>query len=128
MEGTIYYSLGFFPSNNQIFLNLIYIHISGDIIAKDGKQVSFRLEQIQTNDGLTVYSETYHFKPEIEDLNKHVTLKVSGGTDIDATLAKLGLPNTKGDLVTIEINVTQVQSKLIKAEEKSEEKEEEKTE
>ena len=93
----------------------------GDIIPKNGKQVSFRLEQIQTNDGMTAYSETYHFKPEIEDLNKHVTLKVSGGTEINATLKKLGLPNDKGDLVTIEIGVTEVQSKLIKAEDKPEE-------
>lgn len=103
---------------------MIYIHISGDIIAKDGKQVGFVLDKIKTDDGLDKYKETHIFKPENVDLKKHVELKVSGGTDIDATLAKLGLPKTKGDLVTIEIGVTQVQSKLVKAEEKTEEKEE----
>lgn len=82
------------------------------------------MEQIQTNDSLTTYSEVYHYKPEIEDLKKSVVLRISGGTDIDSILAKLGLPKTKGDLVTIEINVKQVQSKLIKSDEKPEEKQE----
>ena len=79
------------------------------------------MKQIQTNDSLETYSEVHHFKPTIEELEKHVTLKVSGGTDINAILSKLGLPTSKGDLVTIEIGVTQVQSKLIKPEKKKEE-------
>ena len=90
-------------------------------MADKSKQLIFELERIQTNDSIENYSETHHFKPKIEDLKQHVTLKVSGGTDINARLAKLGLPNNKGDLVTIEIGVKEVQSKLIKEEEKSEE-------
>ena len=94
------------------------------IISKNGKQVSFVLEQVNTNDGINAYKETYTFKPKIEELNKHVTLKVSGGTDINAILSRLGLPNEKGDLVTIEIGVKVVQSKLIQSEKKPEKEEE----
>lgn len=93
-------------------------------MSKDGKQINFILEQIQTNDSLTAYSEVYHFKPAIEELKKKITLKVTGGTDINATLERLGLPyEHKGDLVTIEIGVKEVQSKLIKEEETKEEEE-----
>lgn len=91
-------------------------------MSEKGKQLNFILEQIQTNDSLSTYSETYHFKPSIEDLSKHVTLKVSGGTDINSILDKLGLPSNKGDLVTLEIGVKEIQSKLIKEEKKPEEK------
>ena len=93
-----------------------------DLMA-DGKQLIFELERIQINDSIDNYSEVHHFKPKIEDLAKHVTLKVSGGTDIDARLAKLGLPKNKGDLVTIEIGVKEIQSKLVKEEPKKEKKE-----
>jgi len=95
-------------------------------MTKNGKQLNFILEQIQTNDSLETYSEIYHFKPAVEDLKKRVTLKVSGSTDIKDTLDKLGLPDNKGDLVTIEINVKQIQSKLIQSEEEPEEKIEDK--
>lgn len=83
-------------------------------ISDNGKQINFILEQIQTNDSIESFSKTYHFKPGMEELKKHVDFKISGGTDIKARLEKMGLPVNKGDLVTIEIGVKEIQSKLIK--------------
>ena len=82
-----------------------------------GKQIKMVLEQIQTNDVLSgAYSETFHFKPVNEDLKKHCTLKVSGGSDARERLKTLGLPIEKGDSVILEIGVKEVQSKIIKEE------------
>lgn len=91
-----------------------------DFISDNGKQINFILEKIQTNDSISTYSEVYHFKPCIDDLKKHVTLKISGGADINSLFSKLGLPGNKGDVVTLEIGVKEIQSKLIQEEPKEE--------
>lgn len=94
-----------------------------------GKQVKMILKQIQTN---TIhngaYSETYHFKPEDEELAKHVDLKISGGHDAQERLKRMGLPTNEGDSVVIETGVTEVQSKIVveQKEENKDQKQEQK--
>jgi len=90
-----------------------------------GKNVQLMMvvDQVQINDSLSTYSETYHLKPVNKEFEKRISIKVSGGNDIYVILDKLGIPRKKGDNVLIEIGAKIIQSKLITDEETEESKE-----
>ena len=63
---------------------------------------------------------TYKYRPTLDDYQKKIILAVNA-TDPYSTLGELGLPDTIGDIIVLELATKEEQTKL--AEDKKEKKE-----